>query len=62
MNKRFLKASITRSAVVSRPLELPVLRPLLDKHHFGTIDCVRLYIGVSTKSANHTYIYDELIN
>jgi hypothetical protein len=55
MDKGFLEASVTGSAVVSGPLELPVLRPLLDKHHFGTIDCIRLYIEISSKSANHIY-------
>lgn len=44
MDKGFLEASVTGSAIVSRPFELPVLRPLLDKHHFGTIDCIRLNI------------------
>lgn len=42
MDKGFLEASVTGSAVVSRPFELPVLRSLLDEHHFGAIDCVRL--------------------
>lgn len=42
MDIRFLKTSVTGSAVVSRTLELPVLRSFLDEHHFGTIDCICL--------------------
>ena len=42
MYKRFLETSITGSAVVSGPFELPVLRPLLDEHHFGTINSIGL--------------------
>jgi hypothetical protein len=42
MDKRFLKASITGSTIVSGPFELPVLSSLLDKHHFRTIDGIGL--------------------
>ena len=45
MNKGFLKTSVTGSAVVSRALELPVLRSLLDEHHFGTVDSISLIKG-----------------
>lgn len=37
MNIRFLKTSITRSAIISRAFKLSILRSLLDEHHFGTI-------------------------
>lgn len=42
MNIRFLKASIARGAIVSSPFELPVLRSLLDEHHFRTVDSIGL--------------------
>lgn len=42
MDIRFLKTSVTRSAIVSWTLELPILRSFLDEHHFGVIDCVWL--------------------
>ncbi|KAL0552698.1 hypothetical protein IC582_011819 [Cucumis melo] len=42
MNIRFLKTSITRSAKISRPFKLSILRSLLDEHHFGTIYGIRL--------------------
>lgn len=60
MDKGFLEASVTGSAIVSRPFELPVLRPLLDKHHFGTIDCIRLLEFHQNQQTMH--IYDELNN
>lgn len=42
MDVGLLKASITRSAVVSSPFELPILRSLLDEYNLGTIDCIGL--------------------
>jgi hypothetical protein len=42
MGKGFLKASVTGSTIVSGPFELPVLRSLLDKHHFSTIYSIGL--------------------
>ena len=45
VDKGFLEASITGSAVVSRSFKLPVLRSLLDEHHFCTIDDISLNVG-----------------
>lgn len=43
MDEGLLKTSITGSAIVSRPLELSVLRSLLDEHHFCTIYSICLF-------------------
>ena len=37
-----LEDPVTGQANVSRALERPGLRPWLQKHHFGTVDGVRL--------------------
>ena len=42
MDIRFLKASITRRAIISWPFKLSILRSLLDEHDFGTIYGIRL--------------------
>lgn len=43
VNVGFLEAPITGSANVSRSLKLPILRPLLQEHHLGAVDCIRLH-------------------
>lgn len=47
-----MKASVAGGAEVPGPLELPTLRPLLDKHNLGTIDGVWL-CSIKYKSLDH---------
>lgn len=51
MDIRFLETSIAGSAIVTRPFQLPVLRSLLDEHHFGTIN--RIWLQLHTDLLEH---------
>jgi hypothetical protein len=44
MDIRFLKTSVTRSAIVASSFELSILWSLLDEHHFCTIYCISLNV------------------